>query len=183
LSRFAPGPEHRNRIFVARINGLREYTKREDLCCQQLHIFVQIGLADDYDSVRIALTSKREVSLESRNVEVLVCRGNDEQRVNVGRNELNLPASTRCLAAKHADPIEHTEGYSLHSIDQQPVPDGYGHFTVNDESLRQLQRCQSRQAGNDQCTAFNAHNTHRQSGIELVCAELRLEELPPAEFG
>lgn len=65
-----------------------------------------------------------EVAFEARNVEVLVAGRDDEERVDVSRDELDPPVVSWCRPLEQARPFKDAHEAVCIPVDQQPVANG-----------------------------------------------------------
>ena len=67
-----------------------------------LRVVGEVGLGQHDDRRHLGLARQRQIALQPRGVEILVARRDDEQRVDIGRDELQLAAGSRGAALEQA---------------------------------------------------------------------------------
>jgi hypothetical protein len=70
------------------------------------------------------LTRKDEIAFDASDVEVFIAGRDDEERVDVGGDELNPAVVARVRPLEQARPIENAHEAPAVPVDQQPVADG-----------------------------------------------------------
>ena len=178
LTGFAPRPQDIDSLGIAGIERLNKNTGRQSAGRRNegrrgIH---GVRLGDNNDRKSAGVVRDREVTLEPCLVEVSVRRRDDEQRVDVGSNELALGTGTRSPALKESEAL-------------QAFPDRAG-MLVNQDPIANRDAQRRRLGGqvddrnpflvrNFDAPALHGHDARRPQAAFRI--ELRLQTGAPAE--
>ena len=133
----------------------------------------QIGLGEDYDRRDVRLECEGDVAFQACDVEVLVAGRHDEDRVDIGGNQLDLSIRTRSAALDEALSFQNPARLRMSAIEQRPV--------ANRCIGQRWERLVDALADDMQRTAMHFDDADRRCLRQLVGADLRCEIGLPAE--
>lgn len=121
-----PGCKGARDVGVACVDAFGKQAGHELQRCFKVRTRVvdRVRLRDDDDGCHACLARQCEVPLQTRDVEVGVAGGDDEQRVDVGGDDLDTLRCARSAALEQARPFEDTLRNPRSGIDEKPVADG-----------------------------------------------------------
>ena len=161
LATFAPRAQSLDLSRVARIQRLDEDPRRQRAGLRQIgvDIFGQVGLGDNNHRKGAGIVRDRHIALQPGNVEVAICRGDDEQRIDVRRNQLDFAGDSGSASLKQRLAFEALADRGSRGVEQDPVPD-------RDSEPSRLSRHRdglcTAFVGNLDSTTMHVHNAARQ---------------------
>ena len=118
-----PGRQACDAIRLARIHHLdqdaREQPGRD--ADKILRSIRQVGFGEDDDRRHLGFSRQRQIALQPRRVEILVARRDNEQRVDIGGDQLQLAAGPGGTALEQAGTPQQAARAGRLGIDQQPI--------------------------------------------------------------
>ncbi|KAG9575184.1 hypothetical protein KCV01_g17928, partial [Aureobasidium melanogenum] len=149
-----------------------------------VHVGIDVGaevrLGQDDHRLDTRVESQREVTFESRGIEIRVARGHDEERVQVGGDRLAPMIATRRDTFEQALPGNETKNAIRLVLDQHPIADRQHrrgmHRRWNDDGNRA-----TRGQGHD-TAAMNRDDTRGKTGFEILDGQRTGVVGPPAEL-
>ena len=145
-----------------------------------LRIVGLVGLGQQDHRCHLGIMRQREIPFQTGHVEIGVARGGDEQRVDIGGDQLAFAVHVvrPALQDRHAvQPADHARAVCR---SQYPVANGdlgSGHAGVEDQ-VAQPVRCEDGNLG-----AVHAAHTGGRCGGDFVDFQLRLEMRRPSKVG
>ena len=181
----APGQDIRDALGVARVEHLDQQSGQKLRCGAGIipGRVGEIGLGQHHDRRDFGFAGQCEVALEPRQVEILVAGRNDEQRIDIGRDQLQ-PAVAACRAA-----LEQalTPKQALRSqgdgVEKQPVAHrgrGFGICRIG-RKWRYVEVDAG--GGNMNAVAMHCHDPHGAQRCKFVGVRLSGKKGSPAEVG
>ncbi len=140
---------------------------------------LKVGLVEEDDAVRAAAGDGHEVALDAPGVEVAVRRGDDEDHVHVGRDDLGAGGAACHLPAQGGAGFQQDVHASVCKSD--PVTRRRHAVSGAAKAPGDAHRATSERACHQGAFAVLGHDPGRPDG-RVMCSELVFKEVIPAEF-
>jgi hypothetical protein len=141
----------------------------------------EIGLGEHNHRRRFRLARQSQIAFEPRHVEILIAGGDEEERVDIGGDELNAPPRSSRLALEQTLALKHALDRAAGAVDEQPVADGGMALVVVAKKWRHAPV--EVRAGHVKAVPVNGEHPRRQKTRRIGNTQLRLKELGPAIVG
>ena len=178
LALCAPGSQDGDLVRVPGIQRLDQHAGRQGR--RGTHEFLDrpglIGLGDHDHGERAGIVCDRQVTLETRDVEVAIGGSHDEQRIDVGCNQLYVAGRAGRAPPKKTLPLQSAAHDRAVTIDENPVADG---DTERSGRSRYIDRQVPVRIGSLDSSAMHMHHAHwRQLAVGI---QLSRKERSPSE--
>ena len=184
LPRAAPRTHTRQSRRVQRVHGfhVQSGTNRARRIDECIHVLRQIRFSEHDDGFDVRVDRERKVALETRWVEFLVARADDEHDVHIRGEELNFATATGRHALEDTASVQQALGRTR-GVEQQPITYGRTRFGCSAEpASTQHHLVFTAAAQNAQTGALNLHHPARHGLFGFLDRQLLLKERGPTQL-